>query len=178
MSISLNNNRAPLRGRSTQEAVMGQTVPRQHPAVVLRSHYRQLRALLVIALVAIVGASATLVIVANDEESTSTTAKPVPSIEYGSFNPQTGRPMANVATPEVAKPIQPIEYGNFNPQTGRPMANGATPDESKIAAAISSTRQSGAGGLDESRVAAAIGTSTASPTGGSPVTQAHPGARP
>jgi hypothetical protein len=86
--------------------------------------------------------------------------------------------MANVATPEVAKPIQPIEYGNFNPQTGRPMANGATPDESKIAAAISSTRQSGAGGLDESRVAAAIGTSTASPTGGSPVTQAHPGARP
>lgn len=127
---------------------MGQAVPRQHPAVVLRSHYRQLRALLVIALVAIVAVSVTLVIVANDEESTSTTATPVHS----------------------------IEYGNFNPQTGRPMANDATPDESKIAAAISSAQQSEAGGLDESRVAAAIGSSTASPTGGP--SDSHPGARP
>jgi hypothetical protein len=159
---------------------MGQAVPRQHPAVVLRSHYRQLRALLVVALVLVVGASVALVIVANDGESTSTTAKPTQSIEYGSFNPQTGRPMANAATP--AEPVQPIEYGSFNPQIGRPMANGATPDESKIAAAISpaphAEGQSGAGGVDESSVAAAIGTSTASPTGEPSASQAHPGVRP
>src|SRR5918995_3861273 len=41
--------------RPPQEAVMAQAVPTQHPAVVLRSHYRQVRALLAIAMIALGG---------------------------------------------------------------------------------------------------------------------------
>ena len=45
---------------------MGNAIPAQHPAVVLRSHYRQLRALLAIAMIAVVGLTAAVVILAND----------------------------------------------------------------------------------------------------------------
>lgn len=48
---------------------MAQTVPAQHPAVVLRAHYRQLRALLAIAMIAIVGLAVTVVILATDDRS-------------------------------------------------------------------------------------------------------------
>jgi hypothetical protein len=48
---------------------MGRAVPQQHPAVVLRSHYQQLRALLAIAMVAVVGLSAAVVIVAVDDDA-------------------------------------------------------------------------------------------------------------
>jgi hypothetical protein len=47
---------------------MAQAVPHQHPAVVLRSHFNQLRALLAIALVAVIGLTIAVVLVANDEE--------------------------------------------------------------------------------------------------------------
>jgi hypothetical protein len=51
---------------------MGKAIPAQHPAVVLRSHYRQLRALLAIAMIAVVGLSAAVVILAtNDDRDTS-----------------------------------------------------------------------------------------------------------
>jgi hypothetical protein len=50
-----------------QEAVMGQAIPTQHPAVVLRSHYRQLRALLAVAMIAVVGLTAAAVILATDD---------------------------------------------------------------------------------------------------------------
>ena len=55
---------------------MGQVIPRQHPAVVLKSHYKAIRALLAIALVAIVALAATVVILANDDESTKVSAQP------------------------------------------------------------------------------------------------------
>jgi hypothetical protein len=47
---------------------MGQAVPRQHPAVVLRSHYKQLRALLAVAMIAVVGLTAAVVILATDDD--------------------------------------------------------------------------------------------------------------
>jgi hypothetical protein len=50
---------------------MSHQVAPQHPAVVLRSHYRQLRALLAIAMVAVIGLTATVVILATDETDTS-----------------------------------------------------------------------------------------------------------
>jgi hypothetical protein len=51
---------------------MGKAIPAQHPAVVLRSHYRQLRALLAIAMIAVVGLTAAVVILAtNDDRDTS-----------------------------------------------------------------------------------------------------------
>jgi hypothetical protein len=63
---------------------MGKAVPEQHPAVVLRSHYVHLRALLVAALIAVLGLTATVVIVANDsDEAAVSTSTPAPTIEYG-----------------------------------------------------------------------------------------------
>jgi hypothetical protein len=47
---------------------MGQAIPRQHPAVVLRSHYNQLRALLAVAMIALVGLTAAVVILATEDE--------------------------------------------------------------------------------------------------------------
>jgi hypothetical protein len=48
---------------------MGQVIPRQHPAVVLKSHYKAIRALLATALVAIVALAAAVVILANDDDA-------------------------------------------------------------------------------------------------------------
>jgi hypothetical protein len=45
---------------------MGQAIPRQHPAVVLRSHYTHLRALLAVAMIAVVGLTVAVVILATD----------------------------------------------------------------------------------------------------------------
>jgi hypothetical protein len=47
---------------------MGQVIPRQHPAVVLRSQYKTVVTLLCVAVVAIVALAAAVVIVANDDE--------------------------------------------------------------------------------------------------------------
>jgi hypothetical protein len=55
---------------------MPQAVPTQHPAVVLRSHYRQLRALLAIAMIAVIGLSAAVVILADDKATSTRTATP------------------------------------------------------------------------------------------------------
>jgi hypothetical protein len=54
-----------------QEAVMGQPFPTQHPAVVLRSHFKLVQALLAIAMAAVVALSVAIVIVANDDEAGS-----------------------------------------------------------------------------------------------------------
>ena len=47
---------------------MGRAIPQQHPAVVLRSHYQQVRALLAIAMIAVVGLTAAVVILATDDD--------------------------------------------------------------------------------------------------------------
>jgi hypothetical protein len=47
---------------------MGKAIPTQHPAVVLRSHFNALRALLAAALIAVVGLSAAVVILATDAD--------------------------------------------------------------------------------------------------------------
>lgn len=46
---------------------MGQVIPKQHPSVVLRSHFKAVRALLAVALVAVCALAATVVILANDD---------------------------------------------------------------------------------------------------------------
>ena len=73
---------------------MAQAVPNQHPAVVLRSQFNQLRALLAIAMVAVVGLTIAVVLVARDSDQFAGTssARPIESINYGGFNPATGRP--------------------------------------------------------------------------------------
>jgi hypothetical protein len=47
---------------------MGQTISRQHPAVVLRSHYLHLRAMLAIAMIAVVGLTVAVVILATNDD--------------------------------------------------------------------------------------------------------------
>ena len=47
---------------------MGKAIPAQHPAVVLRSHYKQLRALLATAMLAVVGLTAAVVILATNDD--------------------------------------------------------------------------------------------------------------
>jgi hypothetical protein len=46
---------------------MGEAIPNQHPAVVLRSHFNHLRALLAVAMIAVVGLTAAVVILATDD---------------------------------------------------------------------------------------------------------------
>jgi hypothetical protein len=72
---------------------MGKAIPSpHHRAVVLRSHSRAVRALLAVAMIAVVGLTAALVIVANDDDTGTISARPTGQINYGGFNPTTGRP--------------------------------------------------------------------------------------
>jgi hypothetical protein len=58
---------------------MSEMVPAQHPAVVLRAHYVHLRAMLAIAVIAVVGLTAAVVVLATRDSSTSTAASPAVS---------------------------------------------------------------------------------------------------
>jgi hypothetical protein len=75
---------------------MGHPIPKQHPAVVLRAHYKAVRALLAAALVAIIALAVALVIVAGDDQTASTSPRSAQlqqeQLNYGGFNPATGRP--------------------------------------------------------------------------------------
>ena len=57
---------------------MAQTVPEQHPAVVLRAHYVHLRALLAVALTALVAMAAAVVVLATSDTGTGTASSPAP----------------------------------------------------------------------------------------------------
>jgi hypothetical protein len=59
---------------TTKETVMGQVIPSQHPAVVLKTHYKAVRALLAAALIAIVALAAAVVILANDSDTKASSA--------------------------------------------------------------------------------------------------------
>jgi hypothetical protein len=86
---------------------MGQAVPSQNPAVVLRSHFNQLRALLAVALIVVVGLTVAVVILANDENqgSTASSAAPIGHINYGGFNPATARP-ESAPLPQQEHPLR------------------------------------------------------------------------
>jgi hypothetical protein len=58
----------------TKETAVSHTVPSQHPAVVLRSNYQLLRALLAVAAVAIVGLTIAVVVLATSNTTTITPA--------------------------------------------------------------------------------------------------------
>ena len=64
---------------------MGQPIPAQHPSVVLRSHSNLVRALLIIAMAALLSCTAAVVILANDEDQISTATKATP---HGQVQPQ------------------------------------------------------------------------------------------
>jgi hypothetical protein len=73
---------------------MGQAVHGQHPAVVTRSQFNLLRALLAAALIVVIGLTVAVVILAGDEGQLSDTSSAAPTghINYGGFDPAAGRP--------------------------------------------------------------------------------------
>jgi hypothetical protein len=58
---------------------MGQAIPKQHPAVVLRSHYTLVRALLAVATIAVVALAIAVVILAADGDEVNRTSSARPS---------------------------------------------------------------------------------------------------
>jgi hypothetical protein len=101
---------------------MGKAIPSQHnPAVVLRSHSRAVRALLAVAIIAVVGLTAALVIVANGDDTGTTSASPTGQVNYGGFNPATGRPdSAPLSQDDAQAPSASAAPDHVNPSTGYP----------------------------------------------------------
>jgi hypothetical protein len=110
---------------------MGQAIPRQHPAVVLRSHFNQLRALLAVAMVAIVGLTVAVVILANDDEvsttsSSTSTAAPVGTTradggpEEGTRGLAAARPQPSVDTSLGARMDGGPEEGSADVTAAQP----------------------------------------------------------
>jgi hypothetical protein len=144
-----------------QEAVMGNSIPAQHPAVVLRSRYRQLRSLLAVMVVAVVGLSTTVVVLSLDDESATKVTTPTA---------QLGDPLQDRTQPaESSKPDEsavaaaisqsggrtyPTLNDSFQSQVEQPRPQGG-PDESTVASAISP--QTGAvSAPDEAKIAASL----------------------
>ena len=105
---------------------MGQAIPSQHPAVVLRSHYNHLRALLVIAAIAVVGLTTAVVILANDDEpatsvSTATPAvAPSPTGERYDGGPEEGTAAISTSRAPVSRYDGGPEEGTAAISTSRP----------------------------------------------------------
>jgi hypothetical protein len=95
---------------------MGHAIPRQQPAVVLRSHFYQLRALLAVALVAVVGLTVAVVILATDSNEVSRTsaAKPVESIR-GPLPAQLPNPRYDGGPEEGSRGVVPAGQPNVAP---------------------------------------------------------------
>jgi hypothetical protein len=117
---------------TNQEAVMSTSVPTQHPAVVLRSQYRQLRSLVAVLVVAVIGLSTTLVVVAGDDTKTTTAtsvSRAYPTLA-DTFQSESPRPDTKPDESKIATAISPQQ-------------SVSSPDESKIAAAISEHSETG-----------------------------------
>ena len=87
---------------------MPQAVPTQHPAVVLRSHFNHLRALLAVALIAMIGLTVAVVILADGNQNATSSAAPIGHIKYGGFNPSTGQP---APLPQPEHPLRSDDNG-------------------------------------------------------------------
>ena len=60
---------------------MGQPIPAQHPSVVLRSHFKLVRTLLILAVAALIASTAAVVILANDDNKVDTASKATPAVQ-------------------------------------------------------------------------------------------------
>ena len=143
---------------------MSNSIPAQHPAVVLRSQYRQLRALLAVLVVAVVGLSTTVVILTvDDQTATTATTTHVPTAQLNDpFQDRTqptreaGRPDESAIAASISQAgsrSYPTLNDSFQSQVEQPRPLGG-PDESAVASAISP--QTGVSAPDESKIAAAL----------------------
>ena len=60
---------------------MGQPIPAQHPSVVLRSQFKLVRTLLILAMAALLACSAAVVILANDDDQANPISKAAPAVQ-------------------------------------------------------------------------------------------------
>jgi len=115
---------------------MGHAIPKQHPAVVLRSHYNLVRALLGVTMVALVGLVIALVIVANDDNEPG----PTSAVEAAPVTPPaTELPAYPTPTPEAVSPGSDRSYSGPTPTR---KLDGAT-DTGRTAPAAPGTRYDG-----------------------------------
>jgi hypothetical protein len=152
---------------TTQEAVMSKPVPVQHPAVVLRSQYRNLRSLIAVLLVAVAALSATVAVIAIDGDGTTTSTSSVangrsyPTLEDPfQTRTQPTRPQSSPDESAIASSISQTESrsyptlnDSFQSQVEQPRPLGG-PDESAVATAISP--QTAVAAPDESKIAASL----------------------
>jgi hypothetical protein len=116
-----------------------QTVPTRHPAVVLRSHYRHLRALLAIAMVAVVGLSVAVVILADDDATGTRSATPVSAPTAPADGPrcihppgQRYDPGPRGTVPTQPRESVPLPARKLDGSTDKPPTN-ATPKKGRTA---------------------------------------------
>ena len=121
---------------------MGQTISTQHPAVVLRSRYRQLRALLAVAMIAVVGLAAAVVVLATDGResvlappSQVSTASPVAAARSDGGPEESAVAVTVGAQPTVSGPDESRTAATIGGDSGSTATGG--PDESVVANAIS-----------------------------------------
>jgi hypothetical protein len=151
---------------------MGHAIPKQHPAVVLRSHYNLVRALLGVAMIALVGLAIALVVVANDDDEAASTgsvqaipASPSPeAVSPGTDRSYTGsapaRKLDGATDIGRTAPAAPGTRYDGGPEEGTrgaitaPVAPGTRydggPDEG-TRGQLTSPAAPGSGGIDESR---------------------------
>jgi hypothetical protein len=132
-----------------QEAVMSKAIPAQHPAVVLRSRYRQLRALLAVMVVAVVGLSTTVVVLSIDDQTATTAttthlptaSKPDESAIAASISQAGSRSYPTLDDPFQSRVEQPrpqggVEESNVAAAIGSQPSPVSAPDEARIAASL------------------------------------------
>ena len=122
---------------------MGQAIPNQHPAVVLRSHFNALRVLLAVALIAVAGLTVAVVILATDDEQVADTTPA--AVQTGSRGSQ----------PTVSAPDESRTADAIGADGDASTAKSDGPDESKTATAIGSDTDASTA-VDESAVAAEV----------------------
>jgi hypothetical protein len=111
MPFPANIGHAAKAGAPRQEAVMGQAVSRQQPAVVLRSQFNQLRALLAVLAIAVAGLTVAVVILANDKDEVSTSSST-------STAPPVGTTRADGGPEEGTRGIVPARQPNADASPG------------------------------------------------------------
>jgi hypothetical protein len=143
---------------------MGKSVPVQHPAVVLRSQYRNLRSLVAVLLIALAALTAAVVVLSFDDDGTTTsTATFVGKAPQGDpfeARTQQTQPQGGVNESSVAAAISqsgsrsyPTLADSFQGQAEQPRPQGGS-NESTVASAISQPHAISA--PDESKIAASL----------------------
>jgi hypothetical protein len=100
---------------------MSQAIPNQHPAVVLRTHYNHLRALLATAMIAVIGLTIALVLVASrgDTSAARVLATPAASVPAStSALRYDGGPEEGTSGPAASKPRPPAVRYDGGPEEG------------------------------------------------------------